>query len=183
MGTVRARDGQANQPGGVKTMNKITTTTLLLAVAIAGTDAHACGEVMYRMGGALRYHAFVTRHPAQILLYSGAASRAASSSDADNFHHNLEKAGHKVTVIDTPEALAQALNKNSYDVIIAYAADLPAINSEIAHVTHEPSLIPVFGHGTDEDSIRKEYPLALNEDANLNQFLKTIEQTMKSRGT
>jgi hypothetical protein len=31
--------------------------------------------------------------------------------------------------------------------------------------------------------VRKQFPLALNENANLNQFLKTIEETMKSRGT
>lgn len=163
-------------------MNKVATTTLLLAVAIASSDAQACGEVMYRMGGALRYHAFITHHPAQILLYAGSA-RQASSSDIDNFPRNLEKAGHKVTVVDTPAQLSQALSANTYDVIIAYAADLPAINTEIAHVSHEPSLIPVLARGVDDNNMRKQYPLAVNEDANLNQFLKTIEQTMKSRGT
>jgi len=43
-------------------------------------------------------------------------------------------------------------------------------------------LIPVLQRG-DQDATRKQYTLALNEDANLSQFLKTIEQTMKSRGT
>jgi hypothetical protein len=164
-------------------MKKLTTTALLFAVAVCASDAQACGEVMYRMGGALRYHAFITRHPAQILVYAGSASRQAASSDEDNFNRNLEKAGHKVTMVDTPEALAKALDGNSYDVIIAYAADLSAVSTQIAHVAHEPSLIPVFARGADADSVRKQYPLALNEDANLNQFLKTIEQTMKGRGT
>ena len=163
-------------------MNKLTTTALLLVVSISAQEAQACGEVMYRMGGALRYHAFITRHPAEILLYVGNAARAAPGSDESTFHRNLEKAGHKVTMIDNPEALAKALAAHPYDVIIAYAADLPAINTQIAHVAHEPSLIPVFQRGSD-DSLRKNYPLAVNEDANLNQFLKTIEQTMKSRGT
>ncbi|HEY8010579.1 MAG TPA: hypothetical protein VIE67_06220 [Rudaea sp.] len=166
-------------------MNKLTTlstTTLLLAVAISASDAQACGEVMYRMGGALRYHAFITRHPANILLYAGSATEQAIGSDRQDFHHSLEKAGHKVTVVETPDALAKALAAQPYDVIIAYAGDLPAINAQIARVNHEPSLIPVFQHGNDE-AARKQYPLALNEDANINQFLKTIEQTMKTRGT
>jgi len=34
-----------------------------------------------------------------------------------------------------------------------------------------------------DEAARKQYPLALNESADLNQFLKTIEQTMKSRGS
>ena len=163
-------------------MRKLGTTTLFLIVALSAADAQACGEVMYRMGGALRYHAFVTRHPAQILLYAGSVTRTASSSD-QAFHENLEKAGHKVTVADGPEALAQLLAKQHYDVIIAYAADMPAINDQIAHLAPEPSLIPVFQHGSDENTVRQQYPLALNEDANLNQFLKTIEQTMKARGS
>jgi len=164
-------------------MSKLRTTTLLLVVAISASDAQACGEVMYRMGGALRYHAFITRHPAEILLYSGTtAQRAATSADGQRFHENLEKAGHKVTVVDGPDALARALGEHSYDVIITYAGDLPAIREQITHVTREPALIPVFQRG-DQDAMRKQYPLALNDDANLNQFLKTIEQTMKSRGT
>jgi hypothetical protein len=163
-------------------MNRLTTTALLLVVAVTSADAQACGEVMYRMGGALRYHAFVTKHPAQILLYSGNAAHQTSGADVEAFHHDLERAGHKVTIIDSPDALAKSLSAHSYDVIIAYASDLPAINSQLAHVNHEPTLIPVLQR-SDENALREHYPLALNEDANLNQFLKTIEQTMKARGT
>lgn len=163
-------------------MSKLGTTTLLLAVAISASDAQACGEVMYHMGGALRYHAFITRHPAQILIYEGAAAREAQRSANGQFHDNLERAGHKVTVVDSPDALAKALVEHPYDVVITYAADLPAISQQMAQVAHEPTLIPVF-RGSGEQDVRERYPLALNEDANLNQFLKTIEQTMKGRGT
>jgi len=162
---------------------KYRVTALALAAVVsaaAAGNAQACGEVMYRMGGALRYHAFITRHPAEILMYAATASKSASSDD--QFHHNLEKAGHKVTVVTGPDALAQSLASHHYDVIITYAADLPTINAQLAHAPKEPSLIPVFQNGGDE-GIRKQYPLALNDDANLTQFLKTIEQTMKSRGS
>ena len=162
-------------------MSKLGTTTLLLAVAISASDAQACGEVMYRMGGAMRYHAFITHHPAQILIYEGDAARQAQGTNGQ-FHANLERAGHKVTVVDSPDALGKALATQPYDVVITYAADLPAISQQIAQVAHEPSLIPVF-RGSGEEGVRERYPLALNEDANLNQFLKTIEQTMKARGT
>jgi hypothetical protein len=153
----------------------------LCAAIAAGTagQAQACGEVMYRMGGALRYHAFITRHPAEILLYSDAEQ--SPGANRDEFHHNLEKAGHKVTAVYGTEALAHALADGHYDVIITYAKDVPTINAQLAHAQREPSLIPVFQSG--DDAMRKQYPLALNDDANINQFLKTIEQTMKTRGT
>ena len=163
-------------------MKKLSTTVLLLAVAISASDAMACGEVMYRMGGALRYHAFITRHPAQILMYDGTVSQTAISNDQKMFQASLEKAGHHVTVVDPPAALGKALAVHQYDVVITYAGDLPAIRSQLANISHEPALIPVFQRG-DADAVRKQYPLALNDDANINQFLKTIEQTMMSRGT
>jgi hypothetical protein len=153
--------------------------TFVVALVAAAADARACGEVMYRMGGALHYHAFLTKHPAQIILYSSSERR----SMTDEFHHNLEKAGHKVTVVDTPEAFSRALGEHPYDVVIGYASDLPVITAKIEHAAREPSLIPVFAHGGDEHASQQRYPLALTEDANLNDFLKTIEKSMKSRGT
>ena len=169
----------------MKQLATAALSTMTLLLAIATPDARACGEVMYRMGGALHYHAFITRHPAQILLYDGtaaAARHAATTNDIQLFNENLKKAGHTVTVVNSPDALGNALATRHYDVIITYAGDLQAIQPQLANISHEPALIPVFSHG-DVDAIRKQYPLALNENANINQFLKTIEETMKSRGT
>jgi len=162
---------------------RLTQAALLAGLCLGGNPAFGCGEVMYRMGGALHYRAFITKHPAQILLYSGTAGEQRKVKDVDEFHQNLERAGHKVTLIDSPEALARAVAAHPYDVIIARAADIPAINAQLEHAMHEPSLIPVLTPGSDEQSVRVHYPLALQENANLNQFLKTIEQTMRSRGT
>src|SRR6185369_14815724 len=120
-------------------MSKLGTTALLLVVAISASDAQACGEVMYRVGGALRYHAFITRIRAKILLNNVTAAQQAATADSQRFHENLEKAGHKVTVVDGPDALTKALGERSYDVIITYAGDLPAIREQITHVTREPA--------------------------------------------
>jgi CheY-like chemotaxis protein len=164
------------------TKQRVMFIALCAAIGIgAAGQAQACGEVMYRMGGALRYHAFITRHPAEILMYTDSAAPSSPSEHRDEFHRSLEKAGHKVTMVSGQEALTQALATHRFDVIITYAASLPTVNAQLAHAQREPSLIPVF-QGADE-ATRKQYPLALNENADLNQFLKTIEQTMKSRGT
>jgi hypothetical protein len=167
----------------MSTKQRVAAMTLAALVsAAAASNAQACGEVMYRMGGALRYHAFITRHPAEILLYADNAAANNPSDHRDEFQRSLEKAGHKVTMVIGQSALPQALATHKFDVIITYATSLPTVNAELAHAQREPSLIPVFQRGGDE-AVRKQYPLALNEDADINQFLKSIEQTMKSRGT
>jgi hypothetical protein len=149
---------------------------------LAATDARACGEVMYRMGGALRYQAFVSHHPAQILIYSNPAEQHLNSQEGKDFVRSLEKAGHSVFVADSPDALTKALASHPYDVIIAMASDLPTVSAQIVHAASEPSLLPVIGQRDNADAVRKQYHLAIGEDANLGQFLKSIEKTMKDRG-
>ena len=156
---------------------------LLAAGAFAGIDsARACGEVMYRMGGALRYQAFVTRHPAAILLYGGGDVAGANAADRDDFRRKLEKAGHKVTVAASADAFALAVATHDYDIVIAPAVDVPALRPALTSAQRAPSLIPVIGKDGDK-TLRAQYPQALAVDAGLNRFLKDIERTMETRGT
>ena len=162
--------------------SKKTSAILVLALCFTAIDAQACGEVMYRMGGALRYHAFITRNPANILVYAGTATQQHASTN-DKFNENLEKAGHKVTVAHGPDELAKALAAHPYDVIITYAGDLDTVTNQIAKASREPALIPVIDRSApNERELRNRYPRMVNEDANLNQFLKVIEQSMKAKG-
>ena len=168
----------------MKTSIKTAAWTLALCLSMGASNAHACGEAMYRMGGALRYHAFITRHPAEILLYSGPAQLQHSDEERAKFHENLERAGHKVTVVTDPSALAQALSTHSYDVIIASTGDMDVVTSNIVATAREPTLIPVLAHdASDEKEMRARFPKLVTADANLNQFLKLIERSMKARGT
>jgi hypothetical protein len=163
--------------------NKKASTILVLALCVTAIDARACGEVMYRMGGALRYHAFVTRHPAAVLVYAGPVAQQHFSGDRTKLRDNLEKAGHKVTLAKGPAELSEALSAHSYDVIIAYAGDLDSVTTQIAQASRNPTLIPVIDRDAkDERAMRERFPRLVNEDANLNQFLKLIEQSMKAKG-
>lgn len=168
-------------------MNKSRFILMLFATGLsvaAASEAQACGEVMYRMGGALRYHAFLTRHPASILVYVGTTSPEFTKAEQAKFHDGLEKAGHKVTLVADGPALTQALGARQYDVIIASSGDMDAVSAQITQTPREPSLIPVFRAGSgDERELRERFPRLVSADANLNQFLKSIEQSMKARGT
>lgn len=167
-------------------MSKVRFTMMLFAtgltVASAG-DSGACGEVMYRMGGALRYHAFRTHHPAQILVYVGSAASEFSGAERARFHDGLERAGHKVTLVADQQTLIQALNAlHQFDVIIASSGDMDTVSAQIAHSKRESTVIPVFRPGTgDERQMRERFPRLISADASLNQYLKSIEQSMKAR--
>jgi hypothetical protein len=156
------------------------TWAILVTICLTVVDAQACGELMLRSLGGMRYHAFVTRHPAEILLYSRDAtsdSKRPAASDA-KFHDSLEKVGHKVTMARGPDELGQALAAHHYDVIVGYAEDMLAATSQIAKAPREPTLIPVLDTASNERQMRERFPLLVT--GSFKDLLRTIENAMKA---
>jgi hypothetical protein len=152
----------------------------MAALCLPATDVRACGELMLRSLGAMRYHAFVTRNPAAIVLYSGEAAnnKRPAATDA-RLHDGLESVGHKVTMARGPGELGHALTANRYDVIIAYADDMVAASDQIAKASREAALIPVLDSAAHEREMRERFPHLVT--GSFNDLLKTIEQVMIAR--
>ena len=155
-----------------------TSALLVVALCLSASEVEACGEVMLRTLDTMRFHAFVTRHPAAILLY-GAEAATHPPGQATKLHDGLEKAGHKVTLVRTPDELGKALAARKYDVVVAYSDDLVAVTTQVAKASREPTLIPVLAGGADERQLRARFPHLVNGD--LNELLKTIEQSAKAQ--
>jgi hypothetical protein len=155
-----------------------TSAILVVALCLTATEAEACGEVMLRTLDTMRFHAFVTRHPASILLYSGEGT-AHPPTQANKLHDGLEKAGHKVSMARGPDQLAKAIAARKYDVVVAYADDLVAVTTQIAKASREPTLIPVLSGGADSAQMQARFPHLVNDD--LGELLKTIEQSAKAQ--
>lgn len=160
---------------------KRTSAILAVAICLGAADAQACGELMLRTLGGMRYHAFVTRHPAAILLYASDAVRDSKRPTANDarFHDSLEKVGHKVTLARGPDGLAQALAAQRYDVIIASADDMLGAAGQIAKASREPTLIPVLDVPSNERQMRERFPLLVT--GSFNDLLRTIERAMKAQ--
>ncbi|SEB08559.1 hypothetical protein [Variovorax sp. YR216] len=157
-----------------------TSAALVVTLCAAASQAHACGEVMLRALGTMRYHAFVTRNPAAILLYSddptGNAKRPAATDP--RLHDNLEKVGHKVSMARGTGELAHALAEHRYDVIVAYADDMLGATDQFTKATPEPKLIPVLDKESNEREMREHFPRLVT--GNFKDLLKAIEQAMSA---
>jgi hypothetical protein len=165
-------------------MNQFRTLTALIAagLSIASVDALACGESMFHTGQGMRYHAFITRRPATILVYSPGQWKSGAAQA--ELYSGLEKAGHKVTVVGDADALTQALAAHQYDVVIASSGEMDAIAAHIVKTAREPNFIAVINRDAgDERQLRERYPRNVREGDDLNQYLKSIEQTMQTRGS
>lgn len=155
------------------------TSALLLAAlcGVAAPEARACGELMLRSLGAMRFHAFATRNPATILLYTGAvASRWPESVNA-RLHDSLEKVGHNVHQARGPGELGSMLAASRYDILIAYADDMLSASAQIAHAARDPALIPVLDAAApNEREMRERYPRLVT--GGFSALLRAIEQAM-----
>lgn len=155
---------------------------VMAAAAIAFINvstARACGESLFHSGQGMRYHAFITRLPADILIY-----RPGSVNGADSTRQlvaGLEKAGHHVTVVSDESTVASTLMGHHFDIVIAASQDMEAIAQRLDHSPQEPALLAVV----DEKATARDDHFAhtVRESDGLNQYLKSIEQSMHARGS
>lgn len=159
-----------------------TSAALVVTLCAAASRAQACGEVMLRAIGTMRYHAFVTHNPAAILLYSDdhdpAGNAKRPSANDPRLHDNLEKVGHKVSMARGTGELGHALAEIRYDVVVAYADDMLAAAGQIAKATSQPKLIPVLDQASNEREMRARFPRLVT--GNFTDLLKAIEQAMST---
>jgi hypothetical protein len=161
---------------------KVVGLAIVISGCLSSAQALACGESMFHTGQGMRYHAFITRRPAEILVYSPGQWKSGVAQA--ELYSGLQKAGHKITVVGDADALAQALKAHQYDVIIAGSGELDAVTARIVKTAREPSFIAVISNGSGNDAqLRDRYPRNVRDDDDLNQYLKSIEKTMETRGT
>ncbi len=160
---------------------KIASAMVAAAIALSSaSSAWACGESLFHSGQGQRYHAFITRQPADILIYSPGA---ASGTDSNRqLVAGLEKAGHHITLVSDETTMTSTLMEHRFDVVIASAKDMDAITQRIDKSAREPALLAVVGN--DVGSAQNgHFAHTVHENDGLNQYLKSIEQSMHTRGS
>ena len=152
------------------------TAALAAALALACTDARACGEGTFNMGQGLRYQGYLAPHPATVLVYDdGAANHRA-------LYAGLQKAGHTVTVVGNAGDMSRALHARRFDVVIADLDDAAAMQPEVAAASARTTLLPVVARNRrNAPELRGTFKLFLLDGASLGQYLKVINQSLSLR--
>lgn len=154
-------------------MNKpILTGLLTSAIALVSTPVQACGEGQFNMGQGLRYQGYLTPRPATVLVFDDAAAHRKA------LYAGLQKAGHKITVVGTADALSQALRARRFDVVIADFGVASMVESSTTSA--RPRLLPVVERSRrNAPEVRSRFNLFLLDGASLGQYLKSIDQLVK----
>ena len=157
-------------------MNRLTATAALgFSLALACSPASACGEGQFNMGQGLRYQGYLAPRPATVLVYDDGAS------DHKALYAGLQKAGHKVTVVGSADAMSQALQAGRYDVVIADFDDAAALQSG-AGPSAKTGVLPVVARNRrNAPEVSSRFKLFLVDGASLGQYLKGINQLLSLR--
>ena len=154
----------------------LATAALVFPLALACPSVHACGEGQFNMGQGLRYQGYLVSRPATVLVYDDGAT------DHKALYAGLQKAGHKVTVVGSAEAMAQALRAHSFDVVIADLDDAAAMQSHVAATSVKTKVLPVVARNRrNAPELRSRFNLFLLDGASLGQYLQTINQMLSAR--
>jgi hypothetical protein len=105
-------------------MNKQHWSVLAgLAVTLAALpQAHACGDKLSMMGGGVGFEMLnPSLHPARVVVF--VTPDSAFFATRSSLRKKLERAGHTVTVVDSPDALQQSLRTAEVDVVLTSLTD------------------------------------------------------------
>jgi len=161
-------------------MNKTLLSTGLLAaaMALAPSVAEACGATLFGTGQGSRFQAYRARVPADVLIYASEQLAGTSATSEPGIQQGLEKAGHRITVVNDLDALGAALKAGHYDVVIASAGDADTVASRLEGGAQPTGIVPVVGKSSGGGYSPERYPYSLRASAGIGQFLKVINSVM-----
>jgi hypothetical protein len=158
---------------------------IMLAHA-GGVDVSACGDKFLLVGRSLRYRAmFASKHPSSILAYAVPGSRMSKLMGDGGFGALLAFAGHKVRVVDGPDALDQMLRATPYDLVLSDARDVAILQLRLAALGQRPAFVPVVFDASKADVtvVQHEYGSIVRVPSRGVEALAAVEEAIKLRST
>jgi ABC-type amino acid transport substrate-binding protein len=133
-------------------------------------NAQACGESLFRVGKGVAYRAQTAPLPGNVLVVSpdtGLADRLAA-------------AGHHITIVTSPDRIAQELRTGKYDVVLASFNDRDVVEAQMAGTTKAPAYVPVTTEDGQKAQAAHTFERYLSDDDDFTQFLRVIHRTLKA---
>ena len=151
---------------------------LAFALILGSSAVFACGESMFHADQGMRYHRFITRRPADILLYQ---PEPALGDLHNQLYAGLQSAGHHLTLVAQEPAAIDALTSKHFDVIIASSRDMDSVTAHLDSSTRKPIQLAVISDGNKSDESR--FPQYVRQSDSVDKYLKSIERSMRERGS
>jgi ABC-type amino acid transport substrate-binding protein len=157
-------------------------SVVLGAALLSGNVGLACGDKLLVIGRGVRFQRAYAQRQANIVIYSSGTQSGAILTSA-RLQTALKQAGHQLQMVEGASQLDEALKSGKVDVVLADFADIAAITRQLQSAPSKPVVVPVLVKPSKAElaAAQREYKLALKAYADEIQYLKAIDEAMKSR--
>jgi hypothetical protein len=164
----------------------VVAAALVLLVSVGTSDTLlACGEkfLMGSRGTRFQRPAKI-RQSAAILVYANPALNLPKALANVPIEAALRKAGHRPTVVTSPEAFSSALSQGGWDLVLADVSDSQALTGR-ARNANSPIVLPVLYNPTGAElaAARKQHARILKAPTKNQSFIDAIDDALAQRST
>jgi hypothetical protein len=158
-------------------MRVVKIVSMFGAVAcFVALDAHACGESLFRAGGAHR--AQTAPLPGNVLFVVPSIETNVLYVEAIALAERLEAAGHNVRVVESAKVIGDELQKAKYDVVLAAYSDREVVTSNIAGTTTR--YVPIATDEGQKALAAASYERYVSCADDFTEFLRVIHRTLRA---
>jgi hypothetical protein len=150
---------------------------LLLSV----THLMGCGDKVHALGRAVRLR-YASNHSASILLYLRTGSSTATTVSSDvSLQAALKNSSQVLNVVSDPGGLDQALSRGKYDLVVADAADAPAIEQQLQTMASRTVVVPVISqvNKTEASAMAKHFHVVLKAPSKMDSYFMALDEAME----
>jgi len=117
--------------------------TLLVLLACSTPFASACGDKLLVLGRGVKFGNIASSYHASIIAYiSESVPQSAAVNDV-RFQAALQKAGHKLRLVQQADVLAQAVQSGKYDIILVDVQDTAVAEKQVTLAGVNTVVMPV----------------------------------------
>ena len=165
-------------------MRRMLAVVALAALGVAWpADLNACGDKSMSAGGIRNQRAVAARYPASILMYAQANSRGATAARELKLSETLPIVGHKYREVASLSDAEAAVDSGLYNVVMAEAAELPALQQRIGTSRSKPVVIPIAYKLTKTQTrdVERQNRFVVKAPSRAAEYLTTIADAVRSK--
>ena len=159
---------------------RLAVATAFALLLMCAAEILACGDKFLIVGrGAAFQRAYVSIHPSSLLVLD---KNATARKDVQA---QLRRAGHRVSLIASPDQLRDALTRSSYAAVLADLSDIPDLERALSEMRAQPLLLPVvdISAKAQKQSLAERYKCVLQSEKGRRnrRFLATLDAALDSK--
>jgi hypothetical protein len=165
-------------------MRKLLPAFLFLTtfLGLAAPFASACGDKLLVLGRGVRFGNIASSYHAAIIAYvPDSVPRSAAVNDPQ-FQAALQKAGHKLRLVQQADVLVEAVQSGKYDIVLVDLQDAAMVDTQVTTAAVNTIVMPVVYDGAElETATATQFRCVRKTSGKNGSCFSTIDKAIESK--